>query len=326
MTPAMALPEKFLFDTIFDEEIQVREEKKKEPEGPPLVHTEQALIDAVEQVRQETQETAFAEGRDAGIGAVRDAADSHATEALEAMAAALPALMELRQSIVREAHKNATALALQIGAKLADAVLRQHPADQVTKMIADALAEIGGGVDQRILIRVNPDLLGALEPRMEAMRQRTAATGELTLIPDETLQGSACRVEWPEGGADRDPAKVAAEIEAALHRYLALVEDLPEYQGENFVLGQAPGVGEPGLASALDALATPPSEEPAGLAPAPDQEPESEPGPEPDPELGGPGADDATPDDTPPPSAGEEDPDPTDPTTDPSTGDVENDD
>ena len=263
----MALPEKFLFDIIFDEETQVREEKKKEPEGPPLVHTEQALLDAVEQIRRETQETAFAEGRDAGIAEVRDATDTHATKALEAMAAALPALMDLRKSIVREAHKDATALALQIGAKLADAVLSQHPADQVTKMIADALAEIGGGVDQRILIRVNPDMVDELTPRMKDLRQRMAATGELTLTPDETLQGSACRIEWPEGGADRDPAQVAEEIEAAGHRYLNLVEDLPQYQGENSVLGQAPVVGEPGLASSLDALADPPQA--AGLAAAP---------------------------------------------------------
>ena len=115
----MVAPKKFLFDTIFDEETQVREEKKKVPEGPPLVHTEQALIEAVEQMRQTTQESAFAEGRDAGIGAVRDATETNATKALEAISVALSALLELRQSIIREAHKKATALALQIGTKLA---------------------------------------------------------------------------------------------------------------------------------------------------------------------------------------------------------------
>ena len=259
----MAAPKKFLFDTIFDEETQVREEKKKEPEGPPLVHTEQALIDAVDQMRQATQESAFAEGRDAGIGEVRDATEVHATKALEAISAALPALLELRQSIIRDAHQKATALALQIGTKLAEEVLRTHPVDQVTKMIADALEEIGGGVDKRIMVRVNPQLMEALSPRVEAMRQQAGATGELLLIPDESLDGSACRVEWPEGGADRDPATVASEIEEAVHRYLNLVEDLPEFQGEGQALGQAPTVDEPGLTSDLDAIANPPEPAPA---------------------------------------------------------------
>jgi flagellar assembly protein FliH len=254
----MAAPEKFLFDTIFDEETQVREEKKKEPEGPPLVHTEQAMIDAVEQMRQTTQESAFAEGRDAGIGEVRDAKDIHATKALEAISAALPALLELRQSIIREAHKNATALALQIGTKLADEVLRTHPVDQVTKMISDALGEIGGGLDQRILVRVNPELMDALSPHMDDLRQRSGSTGEIVLIAAESLDGSACRVEWPEGGADRDPAEVASEIEAAVHRYLNLIEDLPEFQGEGSVMSQAPTADEPGLASDLDVITNPP--------------------------------------------------------------------
>jgi flagellar assembly protein FliH len=273
MIPAMAAPEKFLFDTIFDEETLAREEKKKKPEGPPLVHTEQAMIDAVEQMRQTTQESAFAEGRDTGIGEVRDATDSHAAKALEAISAALPALLELRQSIIREAHKNATALALQIGTKLADEVLRTHPVDQITKMISDALDEIGGGLDQRILVHINPELMDALSPRMDDLRQRSGPTGEIVLIADGSLDGSACRVEWPEGGADRDPAEVASEIETAVYQYLNLVEDLAEFQGESSVMGQAPTVDEPGLASELEAIADPPQA--AEPKPELDQQPDA---------------------------------------------------
>lgn len=253
----MAVPQKFQFDTIFDEETQVREEKKKEPEGPPLIHTEQDLIDAVETVRQETQASAFAEGRDAGIAEVRDAADVHATQALEAIAAALPGLAELRQNIARDARKDATELALLISSKLADALLQQHPAEQILRMISSALDEIGGDADKRVLVRVNPDLVEALTPRIEALHQSGGAIGELVLKADEKLEGSACTVEWAQGGADRDPATLQHEVEQAVHRYLNMIADLPEYQGETTVEGQPPESGEPGLASSLDALNDP---------------------------------------------------------------------
>src|SRR5262245_22553965 len=102
----MAEPKaKFAFDNVFDAETIAREERRKKPVGPPLVHTEQALVDAVNRVRDETRTRAFAEGRHTGVAEVREAIDVHIARAQEAIARALPMLAEIPQQLALEARK-----------------------------------------------------------------------------------------------------------------------------------------------------------------------------------------------------------------------------
>jgi flagellar assembly protein FliH len=245
---------KFLFDTVFDMETMRREERRKKPVGPPLVHTEQALVDAVNRVREETYREAFAEGRRAGVAEVRESIDVHIGRAQEAIARTLPLLANMRAQIALDARREAVELGHLIARKLAGALLERLPAADVAAMIDRTVADLAEMTkDAQVTIRVAPPLVDAITKAASDVVQRAGSGIRATVVGDPSLQGSACRVEWPEGGSDRDPSLVQAEIGRAVERYLLLLNDLPEFQGVRAAADPSPNA--PDLKTAVDGIA-----------------------------------------------------------------------
>ncbi len=245
---------KFLFDTVFDADTLRREERRKQPVGPPLVHTEEALVEAVNRVREETHRQAFAEGRRAGVAEVREAIDVHIGRAQEAIGRTLPLLANMRAQLALDARKEAVQLGYQIARKLAGALLDRVPTTDVVAMLDRTVSELAEmAKDAQVTIRVAPPLVDAVAKASQEVVQRTGAGIRATVVGDPTLKGSACRIEWPEGGADRDPKQLEADIAHAVDRYLLLLSDLPEFQGVR--MAEDPSPDAPDLKTAVDGIA-----------------------------------------------------------------------
>lgn len=247
---------KFTFDTVFDAETIAREERRKKPVGPPLVHTEQALVDAVNRVREETRTQAFAEGRHTGVAEVREAIDVHIARAEEAIARTLPLLADIPQQLALEARKEAVQLGMLVGRKLAGALLARLPQVEVQAMIEKTLVELGQvSKNAQVNVRVPQPLAEPIAAAMRGILQRNALPMKVTVAADPALSGSAVRVEWPEGGADRDPAALEAEVVAAAERYMTLLDDLPEYKGRRDQTDPGVPTGTTDVSKAVEGVA-----------------------------------------------------------------------
>lgn len=259
-----------MFDEVFDAETLAREERRKRPVGPPLVHTEQELADACERVRAETDAEAYARGKAEGIALVADAAEVQSARAIEAIARTLPKVATLQHQIAREARKDATALALLVGRKLAGALLARWPAAEVEAMIEETLTQLATvGETMRVAVRVPPPLAEEVEARVAAVRARTPEAAEIAVLADDTLAGSECRMEWRDGGAERDPQSVERAATEAVQRFVELVDDLPEFHGDETVADEGPADGSSHVDAAVERLAAGMDAE-EGAAPEPD--------------------------------------------------------
>lgn len=74
--------------------------------------------------------------------------------------------------------------------------------------------------EPRIVIRVSNELADAVQSRLTAASAQTGFSGQLVLIPDETLSNTDCSVLWADGGAERNFTRIRSEIEQALDRAL----------------------------------------------------------------------------------------------------------
>ena len=92
------------------------------------------------------------------------------------------------------------------------------------------LAEIEAAIERclfdqrrepRLNIRVNPDLLVPLQEKIAAMAAEKHFEGRINLIADASLDGASCRIEWADGGLERDSQAIWRDIAAALDRCLA---------------------------------------------------------------------------------------------------------
>jgi flagellar assembly protein FliH len=75
-----------------------------------------------------------------------------------------------------------------------------------------------------VTVRANPEMLESVRERAELVSQAVAFDGKLVYAADPRVAFGDCRVEWGDGGAERDLARSWEEIEAVLARALGMDE------------------------------------------------------------------------------------------------------
>ena len=195
---------------------------------------------------------AFEQGTAVGEQRARDAAHEAIVAVLDRIARDLPVLVARLDEIREDARKEAAVLAFKIASKLAGELIERQPLAEVEAMIADALSQLGEQGDvARIVVRVAEDLVDGLGEHVDGLAARAGFSGQIVLLADRDMDGSNCRVEWADGGAERDVAALEHEIEAAVMRYVRSHDNgAPEREAPDVVAPDA-GLAEAAPAPAL---------------------------------------------------------------------------
>jgi flagellar assembly protein FliH len=69
-----------------------------------------------------------------------------------------------------------------------------------------------------VVVRVPDAYYDALDAEIPALAKRSGFEGKVVLLSEPSLQPGDLRVEWADGGAEREVASLAAEIDAVLCR------------------------------------------------------------------------------------------------------------
>lgn len=235
----MSSVRRFQFDESFDTDLPRRRkvepepvpEPEPEPEPPPAPTFSEAELDAVRQA-------AYAEGHQAGL-AQGDAAgygrglaegmgqglqEGHAKGKLEAeaqteyriavgverIAAGIDGLMHDRAVTNAMRGDQPVHLALAIVTKLMPELARRNGLAEIEGAVRSLMTEL---IDEpRLVIRVAPDLAGPLRGRLDAMIQSHGFTTKLAILEEPGMPPGDCRIEWAEGGAERDTAALMAAV------------------------------------------------------------------------------------------------------------------
>ena len=206
----MALAEKFLFDFSFDAPGgDVRQRGVVTPAEVGVSRAE--LAAAVAQAR--------ADGHAAGLAEAAAQRERRIGDALAAIAQQLAAMFAAKDEAQRASERSTIELTRAIAGKLFPALVRRGALVEleaiVTQCMRDAIAE------PRLVLRVPDTLFEAAQQRMAPLAASLGYPGKLIILVDQELGQSDCRVEWADGGAERDTARSWREIEAALDRAAA---------------------------------------------------------------------------------------------------------
>lgn len=225
---------KYMFDLDFDrpqpaqtahhraEEEEPEEELEDEAEPPPPMFSEEDLL--------LTRESAFNEGREAGLEEA-----GAATERL--LASALATLTQQMDGVSRQQDdandtnaRAAVRVAMAVLKKMLPAACERHAFDEVTRVVEEVVGHV---LDEpRIIVRVAAPLVDGVRTQLEAVVQGRGFEGRVVVQADDRLPLGDCRVEWTDGGAERDQARLMADIEAAVERALAPPERRQESDAE----------------------------------------------------------------------------------------------
>ena len=203
---------KFLFDNSFEVD---SEGNLKPDEKPDVLYTEEDLAAA----RGEAQQIGYSAGRQEALGEIQNLA----ANTLQNIAAAVDNIGMQHEQAILAAKQDAARMAMVIAGKLAPALLQCQPLDEVKGLITDCLDMVSD--EPRIVVRVSDALIDILAEDVDQLAARGGFQGTVVLLGEANLSGADCRVEWADGGAERDIEALLQKVDAAVGRYCAYLTD-----------------------------------------------------------------------------------------------------
>jgi len=222
----MIVTKKFLFENDFDDPSPVKPKAMAaakpapisvpapvvEPEPPAF--SEEEMAAACEQARKQGD----AEGHRRGIIEGQQRLEAQIAAALSTISAQLTLAVRAATEAPIEITQAATDLALAILRKMHPALSSRRGLDEVEGVLASCLEQLKN--EPRLVAYVPNQLLDPLNERINTISAARGFEGRVVLIGDPDLADSDCRIEWADGGLERDTRRLWADIEAALDRCL----------------------------------------------------------------------------------------------------------
>ena len=207
----MSASSKFLFDTEFSGQSHVRKKAAVEPEAPPAVYTEEDK----ERLCAEAYQSGLMSGKQEALGGV----EASTAEVLNVMGSQLQQIAQSHSSQIDNIRCEAASLALAIAKKLAPALIARQPEAEVLKMVEGCLEDLHD--EPRIVLRASEPVCDALADRISDLTQASGFQGKVILLPDDTKTNSDCRIEWADGGVERELSDTLVKLEEIVNRFIS---------------------------------------------------------------------------------------------------------
>jgi len=161
-----------------------------------------------------------AEGFEAGKAEAMGDAEYLAGQALAKLEHGLPAALAAAERARAEADAGAVLAAGAMARKLLPALAAREGVDEIEALFRECLERLSE--QPRFSARVNPAIADTIRSRFEALGESLGYGGRIVVIADPNLPASDARIEWTNGGVERNVADIWKEIEDAIERYLAM--------------------------------------------------------------------------------------------------------
>jgi flagellar assembly protein FliH len=209
---------KFTFDHDFGpppaaplvraEPVAARIEPDEDAPPPPPSFSEEELNLA--------REAAYEDGRQHGHAEAHDAINAHIAATLNDLGQQIVGLQRIQTETNEEIRHDSIRLAFAVLKKMLPAACTTHAFEEVAHVIEEVVGHL---LDEpRIIVRVATDLVEPLRGRLEEVADAHGFEGRVVVQADARLVAGDCKVEWADGGAERDQARLMAEIEATIER------------------------------------------------------------------------------------------------------------
>lgn len=137
--------------------------------------------------------------------------------ALSAIAQGLTQILAQMDAALTTLRQESAQIALDVARKVATNALQAQPLEEVEALVADCLHKLHR--EPRLVVRLSPDCAEALRTDIDALCQQHGYAGRIVIVPEPALSGADCRVEWADGGIERDLAATFAAIDETFERW-----------------------------------------------------------------------------------------------------------
>jgi flagellar assembly protein FliH len=207
MNAGMSAPAKFLFDTDFG----------GNPEGKPAEPVIPLAEHAIKLAEAET--AAHRRGYADAQNDAKAEADRRLAAALERIAGSLIVANDALNAIETRLECEAVDVAVAVARKLAPALVAREPFAEISALASACFKELI--TSPHIAVRVNDALYAAAKEKLDDIVRARSFEGRLVVLAEPDIAVGDCRIEWADGGINRDSAATEAIIADAVTGYVS---------------------------------------------------------------------------------------------------------
>lgn len=184
---------------------------------------------------QKLHDEAFEEGKVQGTEEAQQSIEKSCEMILENVKNSLDVMIARHDEQIMSMEKNATILVMTIIRKLAPAIITETPLKEIEALVQECMKN--NPLEPRMVIRVDEKMLPLLRRKIDTLQTTSDYHGQVVLISEPMTNISDCRVEWIDGGAERDFEGLMNSIEETVNKFLESpgpVENVQEGDPEHF--------------------------------------------------------------------------------------------
>jgi flagellar assembly protein FliH len=206
-TLSMSAAKKFLFDVDF------AGDNGGKSVGPAITLAEHAL--KLAEAEAAAHQNGFAEAQaDAEVESSRRMAD-----ALERIAAGLTVANDGLHAIETRLECEAVEVAVAVARKLAPALIAREPFAEISALASECFRQLIAA--PHVAVRVNDALYATTKEKLDDIARAKSFEGRLVVLAEPEIAVGDCRIEWADGGINRDSAAADAVIGEAVTGYVS---------------------------------------------------------------------------------------------------------
>ena len=203
-TPAaadMPPPRKFMFDHSFDGQAGVRVPERK----PVTLKPEQ--YDAL---KQESYDSGFTAGRKAGF----DDQTDKMMQLIERVGTTIEQMLGAMQVYQKQCEDGMRKTALAIARKVLPEFASRNGLQEIEALLGGVMAEMVH--EPRLVIRVSEKQFDVLNEKITTLATQKAYAGKVVILAEAEIVEGDCRIEWADGGMERNTEAMMNKIEKTI--------------------------------------------------------------------------------------------------------------
>jgi flagellar assembly protein FliH len=203
----------FTFDHSFDSAAMEAEAEKKT--APAFSEADMAAA----------KEAAFQQGLVEGRAAAAKEVNEQQAIMLQHMEKLLGHLAGDLLKTFSEQRQAATDIALTIARQLVPEYVKKHGLQELTSAVEHCVVEMIH--EPRLVLRVPDAQFDFMSKEVAGMAERLGYAGKMIVLADNTLGEHDCRIEWPDGGMEKNMSFTWSEIERQVSRHGPITPSAP---------------------------------------------------------------------------------------------------
>jgi flagellar assembly protein FliH len=172
------------------------------------------------------EEAAREQGRLAGIAEARTSIEHTTAVALSQIVERLQALGRTTEDIHYESASHALKIAVAAVRKMLPGLAQRNGLAEIEAPVRECLNTFYD--EPRVVVRVHDKMLDPLRERVDEIAAGCGFNGKIVLFGDEHLAETDCRVEWADGGAERNLTGLYQEIGQLVEKVTGPLPAMPD--------------------------------------------------------------------------------------------------